>query len=125
MRMTKGTLAFVGALLLVPALAVAGVQSGTAKTATKAPKTEVTAATHSTSGIVRSVDAASLVIAKSAKATKTQTFVLNASTVKTGDLAAGTRVEVRFRKDGGQNIATAVTASALKGKGKGLPKSSK
>jgi hypothetical protein len=107
--MTKGTFAFVGALLLVPALAMAA----------------VTAATHATKGIVKSVDDASLVITKSAKATKTLTFVLNATTVKKGDLAAGARVEVRYRAEGAQNIATAVTAWAPKGKGNSLPKSSK
>ena len=126
MRMNKGTFALVGALLLVPALAMAA-QTGAAKTAPapKAKTTTVAAATHSTSGIVKSVDATSLVITKTAKATKTLTFVLNATTVKKGDLAAGARVEVRYRAEGKQNIATAVTASAPKDKGKGLPKSSK
>lgn len=126
MRMTKGTFAFVGALLLVPALAMAAGQTGTARTA-DAPKAKaaVTAATHATKGIVKSVDDASLVITKGAKAAKTQTFVLNATTVKKGDLAAGARVEVRYRAEGGQNVATAVTASVPKGKSNSLPKSSK
>jgi len=123
MRLTKGTLAFVGVLLLAPALAMAADQAK----AESAPKYKAApvAATHSTSGIVRSADDTSLVIAKNAKTTKTQTFVLNATTVKKGALAAGARVEVRYRTEGGQNIATAVTASAPKGKNAELPKSSK
>ncbi len=123
MRMTQKTLAFVGALLLVPALAMA--QTAPAKPVQKpkaAAKASAKAATHSTSGVVQSMTDSSLVIAKTAKATKTETFVVNATTVKKGDIAVGSRVGVRYLSEGGQNVATAVTAS--KGK-KTSPKSSK
>ena len=60
------------------------------------------------------MNATTLVIAKSAAATKTQTFVLTPSTASKGDIKAGARVEVRYRAEGSKNIATAVTASPVK-----------
>jgi hypothetical protein len=120
MRRTLSALSFVAALLLVPAFAVAAqTKPAPAKTDKAAPA----AATHATSGIVRSTTATALVIAKTATATATETFVLNPATARKGDLAVGARVEVRYRAEGGQNIATAVTAAAPKGKS--TPKSSK
>ena len=131
MRMTRNTFAFVGALLLVPALALAAPQATAAKTTDQKPKAAakaaVKAATHSTTGVVQSVTDTSLVITKTgknAKTTATETFVLNGTTVKKGDLVAGAKVGVRYIADGGQNVATAVTATA-KGKGKDIPKSSR
>ena len=130
MRMTRNTFAFVGALLLVPALALAAPQATAVKSAQKpkaAAKSAVKAATHSTTGVVQSVTDTSLVIAKTgknAKTTATETFVLNGTTVKKGDLVAGAKVGVRYIANGGQNVATAVTATA-KGKGKDIPKSSR
>jgi hypothetical protein len=121
MRAFQKTLALVGAVLLVPALAMAAVTTPAQKPKTAA-KTAAKAATHSTRGVVQSVDDTTLVIARTAKATKTETFVINASTVKKGTIAAGARVGVRYRADGGQNVATAVTVTA---KGKGLPQRSK
>ncbi len=115
MRISHRILAFAGVLLFVPALALASVPAGQAKPKTAA-KTAAKAATHSTNGIIQSVTDTSLVIAKTAKATKTETFVLNASTVKKGDLAIGARVGVRYMSEGGQNVATAVTATKAKGK---------
>ena len=108
MKINGKTLAFVGALLIVPALALAQTKP---------------AATHATNGIIKSADATSLVIAKTAKDTKTTTFTLNAATVTKGTLTPGSRVEVRYRKDGTENIATAVTATVAKVKSS--PKSGK
>jgi len=121
MRRTLTALSFIAALVLVPALShAAQTKPAPAKTDKAAPSAPA-AATHATSGVVKSTTATSLVIAKTATATKTETFVLNPSTSRKGDLAVGARVEVRYRAEGGQNIATAVTASAPKGKG--TPKS--
>jgi hypothetical protein len=129
MRMTRTTFAFVGALLLVPALALAAPQATAAKTDQKpkaATKAAAKAATHSTTGVVQSVTDTSLVIAKAGKGktAATETFVLNGTTVKKGDVVVGAKVGVRYIADGGQNVATAVTATA-KGKGKDIPKSSR
>ncbi len=117
MKFNGKTLAFVGALALVPALALA--QAKPAPAATKTAKPAITApakpaATHATNGIIKSADATSLVISKKAKDTKTTTFTLNAATVTKGALTPGARVAVRYRKDGTQNIATAVTVSSRK-----------
>jgi len=115
MKMNIKTLAFVGALALVPALTFAQ-----AKTAPKTPaKPAATApakpaATHATNGIVKSSDATSLVITKTAKDTKTTAFTLNATTVTKGTIAPGARVSVRYRTEGTTNIATAVTVAGKK-----------
>lgn len=116
MRLKRFTLTAVGALLLAPALVFAAPQTTAAakQTSTKTAAKTAKPATHSTSGVIRSSDASSLVIAKTDKATKTETFVLNTATVKKGDLAPGAKVAVRYTTEGGQNIATAVTVSAVK-----------
>jgi hypothetical protein len=115
MKMNIKTLAFVGAIALVPALALAQTKpapKAPAKTAATAPAKP--AATHATNGIVKSSDATSLVITKTAKDTKSTTFALNASTVTKGTIAPGAHVSVRYRTEGTQNIATAVTVAGKK-----------
>lgn len=115
MRMNRNILAFVGALALVPALALAATQTVAASQKPKAAaKAATKAATHSTSGTVQSLSDTSLVIVRAGKGkTKaTETFLLNATTVKKGDVVVGARVGVRYVSDGGQNVATAVTVTA-------------
>ena len=126
MKINGKTRVFIGALALVPALALAQAKPApaapktAAKTAVAAPTMTVAtapakpAATHATNGIVKSADATSLIITKTAKDTKAETFVLNAATVTKGTLAPGARVAVRYRTEGTQNIATAVTAGSPK-----------
>jgi hypothetical protein len=118
MKMNTKTLALIGALALVPALALAQTKPAPApsKAAPKAaaPAPAKPAATHATTGIIKSADATSLVIAKTEKDAKTTTFTLNAATVSKGALTPGARVEVRYRTEGTQNIATAVTATPAK-----------
>jgi hypothetical protein len=108
-------------LALVAALAVAGAaQAAQATTAKKdAAKPAATAkpaaaASHSVKGTVKSMDASSLVIAKSGKAGGEMTFTLNADTKKDGAPAVGSPVSVRYRTDGSANVATAVAAQAAK-----------
>lgn len=118
MKINGKTLAFIGALALVPALALAQVKTAPAapKTAPKltAPAAAKPAPTHATNGIIKSADATSIVIMKTAKDTKTTTFTLNAATVTKGALTPGARVEIRYRAEGTQSIATAVTATVSK-----------
>ena len=71
--------------------------------------------TTATTGTVKSVDAASLVITKPGAKPSDMTFVLSPSTEKKGDLAAGSSVQVRYTTEGKQNIATAVTVQKKKG----------
>lgn len=126
MRLTRNILAFSCALLLIPAISASAQTSTPDQKPKAAAKAAAKAATHSTSGIVRSVDGGTLVIAKNDKATKTDSFVINATTVKKGDIAVGAKVAVRYTTEGGQNIATAVTVSAkIKGKGRSFPTSSR
>ena len=47
--------------------------------------------------------------AKEGAATKTLSFVTNKDTKVTGEIKAGANVEVNYRTEGGQNIATQVT----------------
>ena len=42
------------------------------------------------------------------------TFVVNSSTQTKGDLKAGANVQVRYKTEGKQNIATAVTVQPKK-----------
>jgi hypothetical protein len=112
MKISSKTLAFVGALALVPALALAQAKTTPAKkAATTATAPAKKAATHATNGIVKSSDATSLVITKSAKDAKTTSFTVNSATVTKGTIAPGARVSVRYRTEGTENIATAVTVS--------------
>lgn len=129
MKITGSTLALMGALALVPTLALAQAKPAAttpAKPAATAPtkpamaakSTPATAvkpaATHSTSGILKSSDATSIVIAKTAKDTKTTTFAIDAATVTKGTLTPGARVQIRYHQDGARNIATAITVTPAK-----------
>ena len=122
MRFNRSML--VAALVLVPTLTWAQPQGATTaaqkpKAATKPAK----AATHSTSGVIRAIDGTSLVIAKNAKATATETFEMTSDTARKGDLVVGAKVGVRYTIASGHNVATAVSVSGKSAHGK-LPKSS-
>ena len=122
MKISMKTIAFVGALALVPAFAFAQAKTApkaAAKTAATAPAKP--AATHATNGVVKSSDATSLVITGTGKNAKTTSFTVNAATVTKGTIAPGARVSVRYRTEGTENIATAVTVNGKKGS----PKSGK
>ncbi|HEY1304458.1 MAG TPA: hypothetical protein VGF24_12945 [Vicinamibacterales bacterium] len=107
--------------VLAAALAVTGAaqaaQTTTAKkapTSTTATAKPATAASHSVKGVVKSMDASSMVITKSGKAGGDMTFTVNADTKKDGAPEVGSNVSVRYRTEGSTNIATAVTAQAAK-----------
>ena len=89
-----------------------------AKAPAKAEKAEKPAkkpATKSAHGVVKSVSDSQLVItAGSGKSAKDETFVVNASTTKTGTVEAGAKVSVHYTMDGTNMVATAITASAPK-----------
>src|SRR5262245_30536209 len=115
MRTLATTAIFSGMLLAVPAMALAGQGSSQAKppSAAKsaAPKT-ATPATHATTGVIKSIDATSLVISKGKN--QDMTFSLTSATERKGNLAAGASVQVRYQTEGKQNIATAVSAQEKK-----------
>lgn len=66
--------------------------------------------THATRGIVKSVDASTLVITRTGKAGGDMTFALDPATHRQGTVAVGTPVAVRYHEDGKTYVATAITA---------------
>jgi hypothetical protein len=69
---------------------------------------------HAVRGVVKSVDASSLVISRSGKKAETMSFVLEPSTQQEGTPAVGSMVSVRYRNDGKTLVATAVTTQPAK-----------
>lgn len=110
------TVPAVGLAQTSPAKAAPAPAAKPAAAAQPAAKTTVAKApvVHATKGVVKSVDASSLVITGSGAKAKDMTFVLNSATVKTGTVAAGATVQVRYTTEAKQNIATAVSVSEKK-----------
>jgi hypothetical protein len=72
-------------------------------------------ATHSTAGTVKSISDTSLVITKGAgKAAKDETFTVNASTKKDGDVASGAKVTVAYTTSGKEMTATSIKVHPAK-----------
>jgi len=69
---------------------------------------------HATKGVVKFVDADKLVIRRTPRDGREMTFVLIPSTERSGDIEAGSSVDVRYRSDADQQIATAVTVVQAK-----------
>ena len=135
MKMIRHTF-LLGALAMVPALALAQppaakpspapakstapaqapAKTADAKTADAKTPAAKQPAVHATKGVVKSVDAKMLVVTTSGAKAKELTFVLDSTTAKTGTLVAGATVDVRYKTEGKQNIATAVTVSEPKKK---------
>ena len=72
--------------------------------------TDAPAATHSVRGIVKTVTPAHLVITRATHQASEMDFVTNAATLRTGTIAAGATVSVRYRVEGRMMIATAIVA---------------
>ena len=88
--------------------AIPAARQGTKPPAQRPAPVEV--ATHATTGIVKMVSATALVITRRTAGKRTDTsFVLTPTTQKEGTLAAGSTVEIRYRTEGKQRIATAVS----------------
>ena len=108
----------IAAMLAFPVASMAQTAPATTKQTTKAEKTEKSStkkvATHTTKGTVKSVSDSQLVITTSGKSAKDETFVVNASTTKTGTIEAGSHVSVHYTTEGGTMTATAISASAPK-----------
>jgi hypothetical protein len=94
------------AVLAVPTMSLAA-QTKPAASAKKAAP----AATHSAKGVVKSMDASSLVVTEKGKDVS---YVLDASTKKEGDPAVGSTVTVMYHTDGTTHIATDVKAAPAK-----------
>ena len=62
--------------------------------------------THATRGIVRTIDANTMVIARGNRGI--MTFTLTSSTHREGVIVVGSTVSVRYREDGRNHVATAI-----------------
>ena len=103
------------ALMLAGTLAVSGVAGAqTAKSASSSAAKPASTATHSVQGVVKSVDASSLVITKSGNKGGEMSFRLDPSTHRDGSITTGSPVSIRYRMDGSSMVATAVNAEAPK-----------
>jgi hypothetical protein len=105
--------------ILTTALGVIPLASAAASSQTQ-PSTQAKHAstsapgTHATRGIVKSVDATTLVITRADKKGSVMTFTLNPSTNRPEGVAVGTPVSVRYREEGKAHVATAVTVQQSK-----------
>src|SRR5262245_42786909 len=63
---------------------------------------------HATTGVVKSIDASTLVISRTKKPSEDLSFTLNGSTRKDGSIVVGAPVSVRYENEGKTHVATAV-----------------
>ena len=73
--------------------------------------------THALSGVVKHVDATTLIVTRAGKNPGEITFVLSPSTHLDGAIGVGATVQVRFRTERDTMVATAVLATAPKRRG--------
>ena len=111
------TISTAAALVAMLTLTGSAFAAQTPATAKKAAATAKPAAVshHTTSGTVKSASDTSLVVSKGGK---DETFVVNASTEKKGDVAPGAKVSVHYTVSGKEMIATAITVAPAKPAGK-------
>ena len=118
MRNHMAAIVVAGVLLLAPVMVVAAASARQAKPAAKA--TQTAPASHATTGVVKSITDTSMVIKrsswKSGEVWKSgeMTFDINPSTQRDGTIAAGTPVSVRYRDEGSNHVATAITPQHAK-----------
>jgi uncharacterized protein DUF5666 len=111
MRNMRTAAIILGAMLAVPMAgfaapaAVPGQTKPTASKSLKPAKSTTSAASHSTRGVVKSVDSNSLVIERAGKKKKEMTFALDATTHREGDIKVGSTVAVRYKNDASKLMA--------------------
>jgi len=109
---TVAAIVLAGGIALVPASGFAATPAAQAKAGAKESKRST--ANHATMGTVKSIDANNLVITRSGKDAGDMAFQLKASTRRSGTVAVGTMVSVRYQEEGSNNVATAITVQAAK-----------
>jgi hypothetical protein len=72
--------------------------------------TSAVVSTHSTKGVVKAIDAHTLVIVRSVRRGKEMTFVLDSSTRREGRVTVGAMVEVRYRTEASRRVAAVISA---------------
>ena len=66
---------------------------------------------HARRGIVKSIDATTLVMTRTGRTPGEMQFALTPGTHREGPIAVGTPIQVRFWTDGRRQVATAILAS--------------
>ena len=98
-------------VLVITAIVAVPDSSAANSTQTAAPTsmmlTDTVARTHATRGIVQTIDAHTMVIARRGNRGR-MTFSLTPSTRREDAIVVGSTVSVRFREEGQRHIATAV-----------------
>lgn len=117
MRTILTTAALIAALS-APGATAAAAQAGRPGGATppkSATRSKQTApASHAATGVVQSVDATTLVIARRKNGGRPMTFLISPSTEREGKITVGSPVSVRYHADGKTLVATAITAQAAR-----------
>jgi hypothetical protein len=115
MRKMQTAAIVLGALLAVPMAGwaapagVAGQTSATAPKTVKAAKRSTSTTVHTTRGVVKSIDANTLVIERGKKKNKKDmTFALDTTTHRDGDINVGSTVAVHYKNDASKLMATDV-----------------
>jgi hypothetical protein len=107
MRFNCAALIMTGALTLIP-LSSFAVQATAPAAKANASATAKVPTTHATTGVVKSMDATSLVITKGNSKTSTMTFDISPATTKDGSVEVGSAVSIRYHEDGKKMVATAI-----------------
>jgi hypothetical protein len=113
------THAIISALLVAALSASLSIAAPAAHTSSAAEQAEsarsaATVPNHSLTGVVKSVDATTLVITRAGKSPGEMTFVLTPATHRDGPIVVGAAIQVRFRVEGRTQIATALRAAPAK-----------
>jgi hypothetical protein len=87
----------------------AGFAATPSQTQAKSTSTHAQGASHAMTGVVKSINDTTLVITRSGKQTGEMTFEVDAKTHREGTVAVGAPVSVRYREEGKNHIATAIT----------------
>jgi hypothetical protein len=120
MRNAIAGIAVILALVSVPGVSMAQATSGQAKPAKSSGK----AASHATTGVVKSISDTTLVITRPGKPASEMTFAVNSSTHRDGIIETGVSVSVRYQEEGASHVATAIAAQHPKQHASAKPASS-
>ena len=111
MKMHLAAIVLLGAVFAaVPVVA----QTSSPKPAAIKPGASAAATTHATKGVVKAVNPKALILSHAKGKTKDRTFVLTDTTSKQGDIAVGATVDIRYRLEGADRVATAVSVHQAK-----------
>ena len=110
MRNMRATAIVTGLLTMLPAFCLAQPGGGSqTKSAAVNPASATQHAVRATRGVVTFVNANKLVITRSPKYGREVTFVLGPAAERVGNVKVGSTVDIRYRTEAKQQVATAVT----------------